>query len=61
MNHDATHCADWTKACPKKCYRAQLTEEVRHTVYLLSTSWAHFKGTEECPKYGAKMKGENDE
>lgn len=51
MNHDATHCTDYTKACPKSCYRAQLTEDLRKRAYLLPTSWAHFKGTNECPKW----------
>ena len=49
MNHDATHCADYQKSkCPPSCYRAQLTEELRHTSYQLPTSWASFKGTREC-------------
>ena len=51
MNHDATHCADYTKGCPKKCYRAELTEDLRKIHYFLPTSWAHFKGTKECPKF----------
>ena len=51
MNHDATHCADYKKTkCPKKCYRAQLTEELRGIPYPLPVSWAHFEGTKECPK-----------
>ena len=51
MNHDATHCADCKKGkCPKSCYRAQLTEELRNIAYVLPTSWAHFKGTKECLK-----------
>lgn len=51
MNHDATHCADYKKSkCPKRCYRAQLTEELRNLIYGLPTSWAHFEGTKECPK-----------
>lgn len=50
MNHDATHCDDYRKGtCPKSCYRAQLTEELRNIWYPLPTSWAHFKGTKECP------------
>ncbi len=50
MNHDVTHCADYKKSkCPKSCYRAQLTEDLRRRIYLLPTSWAHFKGTRECP------------
>lgn len=55
MNHDATHCADYKKSvCPKSCYRAQLTEELRHIVYLLPTSWANLKGTKMCPKWPRK-------
>ena len=50
MNHDATHCADYNKKlCPKKCYRAELTEELKHIRYFLPISYSHFKGTEECP------------
>lgn len=52
MNHDATHCADYQKSkCPPSCYRAQLTEELRHISYTLPTSWANYKGTKECPKW----------
>ena len=53
MNHDATHCDDYLKAkCPKKCYRAQLTQDLRENQYRLvymPISWANFKGTDECP------------
>lgn len=51
MNHDATHCFDYKKGkCPKGCYRAQLTEELRNIMYVLPVSWAHLEGTKECPK-----------
>ena len=50
MNHGDTHCADYTKACPKSCYQAKLTADLREIYYPLPTSWAHFKGTDECPK-----------
>lgn len=47
MNHDATHCLDYNpKKCPKDCYRAQLTEELKEIYYPLLTSWSHLKGTE---------------
>lgn len=53
MNHDATHCNDYkVSKCPKTCYRAQLTQELRDNQYRflrLPISWANFKGTEECP------------
>ena len=53
MNHDATHCDDYkVNECPKKCYRAQLTQDLRerqHDLCYLPISWANFKGTKECP------------
>ena len=52
MNHDATHCADYRNGkCPKKCYRAQLTQELmeRPDLDYLPINWANFKGTNECP------------
>ena len=48
MNHDATHCLDYKKSCPKSCYRAQLTKELKNIYYPLPVSRAHFKGTKEC-------------
>lgn len=52
MNHDATHCLDYRKNCPKDCYRAQLTEELKHRkdLYYLPISWAHLEGTILCEK-----------
>lgn len=50
MSHDATHCADYTTACPKRCYRAQLTADLREIRYPFPTSWSHFKGTQMCPE-----------
>ena len=50
MNHDATHCLDYDKnRCPKSCYRAQLTEELKRIYYPLPVSWAQCRGTKECP------------
>lgn len=49
MNHDATHCFNHSSECPKTCYRAQLTEELKNIQYPLPVSWAMFKGTDECP------------
>ena len=52
MNHDASHCLDYDeKKCPKRCYRAQLTEELKHIKYEFNTSWVHFKGTRYCKKW----------
>lgn len=55
MNHDASHCANYDKKrCPKTCYRAQLTEELKHIDYQLPTSWINFKNTRYCPKWPGK-------
>jgi hypothetical protein len=50
MNHDACHCYDYKKGvCPKKCYRAKLTEELKRIVYLADALIARYdeehKGT----------------
>ena len=52
MNHDNAHCLDFKKNCPKKCFRAQLVREVEEIEELqfIPLTWAHFKGTEECPR-----------
>ena len=54
MNHDYAHCLDFSKDCPKKCFRAQLVRELESYGKLapyavnMPVSWAHFKDTEEC-------------
>ena len=52
MNHDYAHCADYTECCPKDCFRAQLTKDLKNRVDLrgLPFSWMHFNGTEECKR-----------
>lgn len=61
MNHDYAHCLDYdVKACPKTCFRAELTEDLRRIQYPLRTSWSHFKGTSICP-IKTKAKGANNE
>lgn len=57
MNHDATHCFDYAAECPKKCYRAELTEDLKRIHYELPASWAHFRGTKECPAWPRKGAG----
>lgn len=52
MNHDASHCLDYKQnKCTQKCYRAQLTQELkdRNDLYYLPVSWVNFKQTKECP------------
>lgn len=52
MNHDVTHCADYTEGkCPSNCYRGQLTKELaerRKDFVGIPISYASFKGTNEC-------------
>lgn len=59
MNHDATHCCDYKKSkCPKSCYRAQLTQDLKDNRYRfvgIPLSWANFKGTDECPMREKKI------
>ena len=51
MNHDATHCADYRRSCPKRCWRAQLTEDLlqRPDLERLPVGWAKLRGSEYCP------------
>ena len=61
MNHDATHCFNYDKKkCPKKCYRAQLTEDLHRVHYSLPTSFAHFKYTSHCPRWPTKPSNEKE-
>lgn len=48
MNHDYTHCMDWTKDCPKECFRARITSDLVN--YPFEVSYAHLKDTKECLK-----------
>lgn len=54
MNHDATHCADYTEGkCPESCYRGQLTKELaerRKEFSGIPISYASFAGTSECAR-----------
>ena len=51
MNHDFTHCAEYSNVCPKTCFRAQLTEDLKNRpdLFGLNFSYAYFRGTDECP------------
>ena len=57
MNHDYAHCLDYEKGkCPKKCFRAILTEDLYENKIDDPVAWTHFKGTQYC-----KMdEGKND-
>ena len=55
MNHDETHCIDFTWRCPKECYKARLTDDIRKSgINELDVCWGHYKGTGECPLLGRK-------
>lgn len=60
MNHDATHCFNWTTSCPKTCYRAQLMEDLRRIDLRIPVSYAYLKYTPECPRWPTKPKEELD-
>lgn len=50
MNHDYYHCLDYLPNCPKECFRAQLTEDLRSRKDLIGIllTWTYFYGTDEC-------------
>ena len=51
MNHDYAHCLDYTKDCPKDCFRAELQrdiEENRSMFIGVPLAYSHFRDTEEC-------------
>lgn len=51
MNHDYAHCLDYTKDCPKECFRAELQrdiEENRSEFIGVPLTYAHLRGKEEC-------------
>lgn len=59
MNHDYAHCSDYSKEiCPKECFRAQLTEDLKNRTDLLGLpfTWMHFRETEECPLKNCEVK-----
>lgn len=51
MNHDYAHCLDYTKDCPKDCFRAQLQkdlEENQSKLIGVPMTYAHLGRTIEC-------------
>ena len=52
MNHDYAHCLDYSPDCPKECFRARLTKDLKGRIDLgdIPLTWMHFKWTEECKK-----------
>lgn len=53
MNHDATHCNNYSKDCPATCYRARLTKELYDNADKFKGmlfSFADLRGTDECEK-----------
>lgn len=55
MNHDATHCSDYTPDCPKECYRAELEADLMEKwekFIGIPISYAHFRVTAECKRGG---------
>ena len=55
MNHDYAHCLNFRDDCPKECFRAQLSRDLRKYPYPgFFIIWANLKGTEECMRKGDK-------
>lgn len=47
LNHEDTHCADYSEDCPEECYRGRLVRDLAG-VPVNKVRWAFLKGTEEC-------------
>lgn len=59
MNHDYSHCSNYSKEiCPKECFRAQLTEDLKNRTDLLGLpfTWMRFRETKECPLKNREVK-----
>ena len=60
MNHDYAHCLDYTKDCPRECFRAQLQKDIeeRRSEFVGNPlTYAHLGGTDECKLVrGKKMR-----
>ena len=53
MNHDYAHCMDYDKAkCPKSCFRAELTEDLKRRTDLIGIpmTWSSFRGMPGCKR-----------
>ena len=51
MSHDYTHCLDYTKDCPKDCFRAQLQRDIekRRSEFIgAPLTYSHLGSTVEC-------------
>lgn len=50
MNHDYSHCIDYTNDCPKECFRAQLVRDLqKHPDNVPNgITWSALGGTEDC-------------
>lgn len=52
MNHDYAHCLDYSKDCPKKCFRGELVRDLQERTDLVGIplTWANLEGTQYCEK-----------
>ena len=49
MNHAYAHCWEYEKdVCPKSCFRAQLTEDLKN-YWPRPVPFQHFRQSSECP------------
>lgn len=52
MNHDVTHCIDFTEACPNICHLAQLSRDLKNVKdNYIQISYTHFYKSCMCPIY----------
>ena len=49
MNHDRTHCVDFTEACPNKCFFAKLARDLPNVEdSYFEISFTHYYGSPMC-------------
>ena len=64
MNHDYAHCLDYTKKCPKECFRAQLQRDLqkRQCEFIgVPISYMHFREAGLCQSADEGETGEYEE
>ena len=49
MNHDRTHCIDFSEFCPEQCELAKLNRDLKNIQGFAQISYAHFLKSCMCP------------
>ncbi len=56
MNHDNAHCLDFSERCPKSCFRAQLSRDLkdRTDLFGIPLTYQHFEDCRYAKKEGGR-------